>query len=347
MVEVLDGQPPGFHLLAVVIQAFIGRAAVVGQRGGGERLRPQSQPQVGRAVDHALGEIVAGAHVAGQAAEGILAGGGLVAGGVQQRRGQGILFMHLRQGDKFGLRCQRGALVAHAVQRDVFGGQVDGMLDRGLHAAQGLPGKAVHHVNVEALEAGLADVLGGPLVIAERGSGAPNGLQQARADGLHAHADAPDAHPIQRLDLFWLEGGDLGRGLDADGYLLRQVEAAPRRLHQAGQVGRFGRRGRAAADIEAHQGFAGCIYCLAVQLELAQQQVEVQVFVGGQGGRVHHAVLAVAAAPLAEGDVGVQTQALHLLPSQGRQGLRLRIGHAVRPHGGQVADGVSGVGQVV
>jgi len=75
------------------------------------------------------------------------------------------LGIDLCQGDPLGLRGEARALVARAVEGDIFRVQVDDVLQRGCQAVQRLVGKAVHDIDVEALEARQADVFDRLLVV--------------------------------------------------------------------------------------------------------------------------------------------------------------------------------------
>ena len=84
VVEILDGQLPVSDLAPVSIQAFVSGAAVIGQGLRREALRPQSQTQVWGTRPHPPGQIIAGAGVACQAAEGVFAGMAVKTGRQQQ-----------------------------------------------------------------------------------------------------------------------------------------------------------------------------------------------------------------------------------------------------------------------
>lgn len=103
----------------------------------------------------------------------------------------------------------RVRLHGQLVPGEVRGGQGEGLAQVGQGVVEALPGQAVHQVEVEVVEAGLARHVGGAHCLGAVVD-APQGLQLVGLEALHADGQAIDAEApvVGELDLF--EGAGIG-----------------------------------------------------------------------------------------------------------------------------------------
>ncbi len=109
----------------------------------------------------------------------------------------------------------RVRLHGQLVPGEVRGGQGEGLAQVGQGVVEALPGQAVHQVEVEVVEAGLARHVGGAHCLGAVVD-APQGLQLVGLEALHADGQAIDAEApvVGELDLF--EGAGIGFQGDLD-----------------------------------------------------------------------------------------------------------------------------------
>ena len=238
---------------------------------------------------------VAGAGVVGDFVVGVAGGFEEVEGGEEE---VGVLvgeFAVLATGEaveEFGV-----FLVVEVVGGDVVGGEVDGAMEGFFPGFEGLTRDGEHQVEVEAVEAGLAEGgeggggFGGGVVAAEGGEG-------GFIPGLDAEADAGDAVGAEE---FGFGRGD-GAGVGFEGELgeLGAVDEVFEAGEEVVEMGFAKEGGGAAAEVEGVglEGVAG-----GLELGFSEESVDEGGHVGAARGVFEER--AVGADAVAEGDVDV------------------------------------------
>ena len=238
---------------------------------------------------------VAGAGVVGDFVVGVAGGFEEVEGGEEE---VGVLvgeFAVLASGEaveEFGV-----FLVVEVVGGDVVGGEVDGAMEGFFPGVEGLTRDGEHQVEVEAVEAGLAEGgeggggFGGGVVAAEGGEG-------GFIPGLDAEADAGDA--VGAEEFGFGRGDGAGVGFEGEFGELGAVDEVFEAGEEVVEMGFAEEGGGAAAEVEGVglEGVAG-----GLEPGFGEEGVDEGGHVGAARGVFEEG--AVGADAVAEGDVDV------------------------------------------